>query len=149
MNFSHLLLLRAASGHECCLFGHKHQASHSVFNPEAGVRYCLRNVAFLQLFLESAKTPNRLNQPSLRWERRAERQGNKNHQVDYAWIYASAPSVGVHGFVTQRLKDYDIESNFISNVARFVTELCCLERSQDSPICASGKNVPLPSVLKD
>jgi hypothetical protein len=50
------LLLRVASVHACCLFGHRDQASPLVFYPEGGVRYGLRNVANSQLLLESAKT---------------------------------------------------------------------------------------------
>jgi hypothetical protein len=50
------LLLRVSSVHECCLFSHRDQASHFVLNPEGGVRYGLRNVAILQLLLESAET---------------------------------------------------------------------------------------------
>ena len=49
-------LLWVASVHVGCLFGHKDQASPFVFYPEGGVRYGLRNVAILQLLLESAKT---------------------------------------------------------------------------------------------
>lgn len=50
------LVLRFASVHVHCPFGHTDQASPFVFYPEGGVRYGLRKVANLQLLLESTKT---------------------------------------------------------------------------------------------